>query len=638
MAATSTSSWVLCVLNSPLLTLGVALTVGVLATLVARRVGVPTIVALLVSGMICGVSGVVKPETLGEGGLDALVRGAVFIILFEGSLSLQPSAWRAHGGPIASLVTVGASVTWLGSTLAAHYVLGLNWWVATITGAVLIVTGPTVVIPLLRAVRPNARLREILRWEGILIDPIGAIAAVVAFEFVVSALDVGSGESLTMLSAVVVYGWHTLAGILCGVTGGLVINFGLRLPYLVPRDLATPFAFAAMLAAALAAEMWQPEAGIFAAPVAGVCVAMLNPPRLSEIERFNGELTTMLLAVLFVILAADVDPESVWNLGASGLLFLVALQGVRLCSVAVSTIGSALSWRERLFLGWLAPRGIVAASMASVFGAVLASETALVGADQIVPVTFLVITGTVVVQGLGARFVGRLLGVLAPEARNIVIAGATNFSINLALALQEAGVEVAIVDKNEEKVAMAEGAGILAYAGDVLAPASYHDLDLESTGAYLAATSSDKVNGLAALLASEIIGEDAVLQLPTGIGAFGLAATESMAIRRPLAFGELFTLASLNRILREGARMRCVTTEQALRASELRYQIESDLRPLLAIDRAGHVAFVRERDALLPPGIVIGIEQLPAWALTADRLFQSSDERPGLSPEAEPTS
>ncbi|GIW71368.1 MAG: cation:proton antiporter [Planctomycetota bacterium] len=607
-----------------------ALAIGLGAFLVAGRLRVPAIVPLLLFGMLSGPAllGVVRPTALGTSGLKAIVLGAVLVILFEGSLSLRLPALQAHGGPITRLVTLGALVTWFGATLACRLVLGVGWPVAVLTGAILIVTGPTVVLPLLRNVRPNARLREILRWEGILIDPIGAIAAIVTFDFL---LAVHRGGEATIGAAVLDYLWMALDGTLFGALGALVIYGGLRAPKLVPRELVTPFALAVMLAAAAGAETVEHESSLFAAVVAGVLLAALSPPHFGEIERFKGELTTVLLAVLFVLLAASLEPAEMAALGWRGVLFVAALQVVRLVCVLVCTAGTDLRWPERLFLAWLSPRGIVAASVASIFGARLVSE-GIAGAETIVPVVFLVILATVTVQGLLARPVGSWLGVLAPPRRNIVIAGATPFSVALARALERAGIETVIIERSPSKARAAEDLGAVVYEGDALAPATYADVDLEATGAYLAATTNDEVNGLAAHLASEIIGAEHVLQLPSGEHSFDLIAHESAAMRSPLAFGERFTLASLDRALRQGARIVVHELAAPETAPALRARLGTDFRPLITIEaRTGMPSFVSERGARLPAGRVVGIENLPPALLPDD---PASPARPTASASA----
>lgn len=602
--------------TDPLTVMCLALAVGLFAFLLAGRLGIPAIVPLLLFGMASGPwgLGLVRVDTLAQPLLRSTVLGAVLVILFEGSLSLRIEAFRRHGGPITRLVTVGALITWVGATLVCHHVLGLAWRTSLVIGAVLIVTGPTVVIPLLRSVRPNARLREVLRWEGILIDPIGAIAAIVTFEFIIA------GEAASFGPALLDYLGRSAVGLVAGAIGGVLIDRGLRRSALVSRELATPFALGVMLLTSVLAESVAHESSLFAAPVAGVVLAALAPPRLHEIERFNGEVTTILLAVLFTLLAASVDPASLRAIGWRGALgLLLGLQLVRLVSVVASTAGTSLTWRERLFLAWLAPRGIVAASVASIFGTELV-RFGLPGAERIVPVTFVVILGTVIIQGLLARRVGQWLGVLAPPQRGVVIAGATPFGVALAKALQRAGLEPVVVDRDPRKIAWAEREGVVVYEGDVLSPATYADIDLENTGVYLAATTSDKVNGLAAQLAREILGEKAVMQLPSGQHTFDLLQSGSAAMRSPLAFGERFTLTALDdALLRGGAEITVREIDRPMTAGALRASQRTDFRPLVVIDaRTGRPAFVRSRGVTLPPGKVIGVEKLPPSLLPDD--------------------
>jgi len=592
--------------SQQLVTLGAALAVGVAAFTIAHRLRVPAIVPLLAAGVIFGpyALGLVVPATLGAG-LKTLILVAVSVILFEGSLSLRLPEYRAHRGPITRLVTLGAVVTWVGATLAARFCFDITWSTALLLGSILIVTGPTVVIPLLRTVRPRANIREILRWEGILIDPIGAIAAVVALDFVLA------GEAATLGGAVFSYLRRAAVGTALGVAAALLIDRALRARNaIVSPDLVNPFALAVVLAAVVGAEVIAPESALFTSTAAGVILANLHPPRLHEIERFKGELTTVLLALLFVVLAARLEPRALADLGAGGALFLLALLAVRGVAVFASTVGAGVTGAERAFMTWMSPRGVVAASVASLFSEYLRERGDPDGGRIVLSAVFLVIGGTVIVQGLLARPVGRLLGVLAPDARGVLIVGAGPFGIALGKALADSGVDVVVLDRSDLKAGLAEGLGLVAYAGDALSPATYADIDLESIGAFLAATPNDEVNALAAGLASETLRVSAVLQLPTGSAAVGAAGRSAM-VRFPLAFGERFTLEALETALEKGARIVARKVETATRAADLRLAVGTDFRPLIVLDKSRHPGFVRDRGAKVPAGIAVGIEGLP---------------------------
>ncbi len=537
-----------------LLTVGVAAFAGVLAMLVAARFNVPAIVLLLATGAALGKqgAGLVRPDALG-GGLKILVEFAVTVILFEGALSLRANQFRANSRPIRNLLTIGAAVTFLGCTAAAHFVLGFGFTHAVVTGAILIVTGPTVVTPLLRFIRPKPHLAEILRWEGILIDPIGALVAVVVLELVVT----GGLEHASFLQAARSYAGSMLAGGAVGVAAGLLLDALLRRPELVEEDLRSPLALALAFAAFAGAESIARDSGLFAATAGGLVVAAREPPGLEEIERFKGALTSFVLAVIFVLLAAIVDLRAVAGLGWRGPLFLLALVAVRAACVAVSTAGSGLRLAEKAFLAWLAPRGVVAAAVASLFTEILVARGDP-GALQIRAAVFFVIVGTVIVQGATARPLARRLGLLAPERDEVVIVGAERFGRALAAELARAGVRVTLIDKNPAKLGGFEGTpNVRTLAADAHDRDETAAIDRGAVALMIAATPNDEANALVCAAFEPDVGKNRVWQLPASARALARGERHA-ATRWSFAFGERLTLEDLEAALWAGGRLRTV--------------------------------------------------------------------------------
>ena len=490
--------------RSPALTVAIALAVGMACQALARHLRIPGIVLLLAAGVLLGpeVLNVVRPDTLGSG-LQLVVGMSVAIILFEGGLNLSIGRLRGEATTIRRLVTVGAVVTGAGGTLAARWVMGWSWELAVLFGTLVIVTGPTVMTPILRRISVNRNLHTILEAEGVLIDPVGAVMAVVALEVVLSIHAPGTGvaaaELLGLPSRLVLGG-------AVGLAGGVAIGLLLRVERWVPQGYENVFTLSLVLVVFEASEAMQPESGIMAAAVAGMVVGNMGTHVEQELKEFKEQLTVMLIALLFVLLAATVRMEAVTSLGWPGLLTIAVLMFVvRPLDVAVSTWGSDLTLRERAFLSWLAPRGIVAAAVASLFAQWLGTE-GMAGGEQLQAMVFLVIAVTVVLQGGTARLVARALGVSRDGPRGWALVGANALGRCLARVLRSAGEEVVIVDANSRACEEAEREGLRVVYGDATSERARRQADMESRRGVLAVTPNSALN---VLLAREIGEEEA---------------------------------------------------------------------------------------------------------------------------------
>ena len=375
------------------LTVALALAAGMVAQSVALHLRIPGIVILLGAGILLGpdVAGVILPESLGTA-LPMLVGFAVAVILFEGGMNLNVKRLREQAGVIQLLLTVGALTTAAGGTIAARLLMEWPWRIAILFGTLVIVTGPTVITPLLRRIKVQRKLETILEAEGVLIDPIGAVIAVVALETVVGLT--GAGVTPGIVGVIGRLG----VGLAAGAAGGLVIAFLLRFRKVVPEGLENVFTLSAVLALYQICNFMIAESGIMAVTTAGLVVGNMRTRVHRDLAEFKEQLTVMLIGMLFVLLAADVRLESLRALGEPGLLTVAALMFVvRPVNVALSTWKSGLTLREKAFLAWLAPRGIVAAAVASLFAETLAAE-GIAGGDEIRALVFLVIAATVLVQ------------------------------------------------------------------------------------------------------------------------------------------------------------------------------------------------------------------------------------------------
>lgn len=481
---------------------------GVVAQWFAWRLKLPSILLLLVFGFIAGpVTGFIEPDLLFGESLFPLVSIFVALILFEGGLSLKISELRATGNVVQRLISAGALVTWFLTSLGALYILEMDLMMSVLLGAVTLVTGPTVVIPLLRLVRPKGRISSVLKWEGILIDPVGAVLAVLVFEAIIA----GRFHEVPSMAAAGILKTF-LTGTLMGGAGALAIVLFLR-HYLIPDFLQSPVTLMSVVGVFTASNIVQAESGLLAVTVMGIALTNQRFVDVKHIIEFKENLRVLLLAVLFITLSARLELSDFQGLGLRSIVFLAGLiLVVRPMAVLASTLGSDLSWKERVFTAFIAPRGIVAASVASVFALEL-SRAGFSGANVLASVTFLIIIGTVVFYGLTASALARALNLAQPSPQGVLIIGAHPWTISIAKAVKEAGFKVVMVDTNWENITAARMAGVQTYYGSALSDSILRDLDLEGIGRVLALTPNYSVNSLAVLRFNEVFDKSELYQL-----------------------------------------------------------------------------------------------------------------------------
>lgn len=460
----------------------------------AWRLKLPAILFLLLSGILAGpVLGWLDPQEMFGPLLMPLVSLAVALILFEGSLTLHLSEWREIGSVVHRLVTLGALSTWAVITLATHWLLGFDWMLALLFGTLTLVTGPTVIVPMLRVVRPKASIANILRWEGIVIDPIGALLAVVVYSFIIASAE-GEGLSHSLLT----FGGVILCGSLFGIAGGWILGTIMRRQWL-PEYLHNLATLAGVLGIFIASNQMMHESGLLAVTLMGMWMANMKGVDVRHILHFKENLSVLLISGLFILLAARLDLNALIALGPLVLILLLVIQLIaRPLNVLLSTAGSSLNWRERALLAWIAPRGIVAAAVSAIF-AIRLDQAGHEGALLLVPLTFAVIIGTVVLQSATARPLARLLNVAEPAPSGFLIVGANGPARIIAKALQQLGSRVLLTDSSWENIRAARMEGLPTYFGN---PASQHadaHLDLVGLGHLLALSPSGELNTLAAM-------------------------------------------------------------------------------------------------------------------------------------------
>lgn len=434
---------------------------GCLLTVLARRLHLPTIVLLLLGGFALGPEGlnVLQSSALGEF-LPMIVSLAVGLILFEGALTLDLKEFKQTSIVIKRLLTVGVLITWLGAALTAYLVFDTSPDFALLMGSLIIVTGPTVIVPLLRRIRLQQKLGSILHWEGVLIDTIGVFIAILCFEWVVE----GGGAVAIPSFLIRVFG-----GIVIGLIGGFSIYWLMRKNW-VPDNIINAFALASAVLIFGATEMIKPEAGLLSVTIAGLIVAIKKPRQLREIKAFKAEIVDLLIGMLFLLLVAGLEFQQFidfFKQGGVWVLFSVILI-IRPISIAASSWGTPLNLREKALLSWVAPRGVVAASMASLFALSLSGKEDPAGDPALLEsFVYSIICATVLIQGLSAGLVAKVLGLQRPAPNDWVIIGAHHFGRELARNLIREGEQnVLLLDTNAWNIALARQEGLPALNGD----------------------------------------------------------------------------------------------------------------------------------------------------------------------------
>ena len=477
----------------------------------AWRVRMPAILFLLAGGLTAGpMLGWLQQEPLFGDLLFPLISLAVAVILFEGSLTLQYREIKGHGRMVRNLIPVGSVVTALIGTLAVKWILDVSWAVALLFGAISIVTGPTVIAPLLRSVRPRQNLANILRWEGIIIDPVGALLAVLVFEAIISW-----GQGNVFWHSVYIFGKTVAVGLLLGAVAGWLNGLALR-KHLLPQYLHNAGTLTFMLGVYALSNELAHESGLLTVTVMGIWMANMKMVPIDDILEFKESLSVLLISALFIILAARVDFGAIAELGWGLVAVLAILMLVaRPLSILLSAIGTKLNWREKLFLSWVAPRGIVAAAVSALFAFQLQNQ-GYEDAGALVPLVFMLIIATVTLQSLTARPIARLLGVAEPAAFGFLILGANSGARAIGHALHKNEIPVVLTDTNWENVRQARMDGLKVYFGNPTSEHAATHLDLTGVGKLLVISPYKHLNSLATYHFLDWFGANSVYSLSEG--------------------------------------------------------------------------------------------------------------------------
>lgn len=496
---------------------------GIIAQWVAWRLKLPAILPLIIIGLLVGPfstlytgdgSKLIEPVWNGTSGLFPgemiyyIVSLSISIILFEGGLTLKRSELSNVGPVISKLITLGSIVTFFGAGIASHYIFGLSWPISFLFSSLIIVTGPTVITPILRNIPLRKEVSAVLKWEGILIDPIGALVAVLVYEFI--SIEAGAGFTKTALIA---FGEILLFGISFGFTFAHALGFAIKRKW-IPHYLLNVVTLSMVLLVFVGSDIFAHESGLLAVVVMGMVLGNIDLPNIKELLYFKESLSVLLISFLFILLAANINLDDlllVYN-EKTALLFGAVVILIRPLGVFLSARGSSLKFNERFFISWVGPRGIVAAGIASLFGSklVAAGEP---GAEYITPLVFVVVLGTVLLNAATARIVAKWSKVYLDRSDGILIVGASKTSQLIAQYLQENDRHVVIMDNNEINIRKAADRGLDAFKGNIFSDTITDNIELNDVGYLLAFTGNEEINDFALNRFKKNFGENGTFRL-----------------------------------------------------------------------------------------------------------------------------
>lgn len=579
-----------------LISLATIAVLGITCQWLAWFIRLPSIMFLLICGLVLGpFTGMLEPDLLFGDLLFPFVSLSVAVILFEGSLTLNIDEIRELKSVVRNLISIGALITWGVTALATHHILNFPLTLSFLFGAVVVVTGPTVIIPMLRTIRPNASISSILRWEGIVIDPLGALLAVLVFNFIIS-----SQQENALGNILFIFGNLVLVGSSIGAIAALALGFVLK-RHLVPEYLRNVLTLTLVVAVYVMSDIVEHESGLLAVTVMGMTLANMKEVNIDDILDFKESLSVILISTLFIVLAARIDVYQLISIGVPSLLLLAVVMFIaRPLAVFASTIGSELNVREKILIAWIGPRGIVCAAVAALF-AIRLEEAGFEEARLLVPLAFLIIIGTVLVQSVTAKHLATLLGVREPPPVGLLIIGAGNVARTIGKALQAMDFKVVLTDSNWENTRVARMEGLDTYYGNPISEHADRNLELVGIGRMLAMSGRVNLDILAGLRFRGDFGSNNIFEVAT---TRDQVITDKHKIstrhRGKQLFGEEITHGTLATWIRNGAEIRNTQLSEEFDFSHYQAQYGDDCIPLFAIDARGRLQPFTVEDSISP--------------------------------------
>ncbi|NEW79754.1 MAG: sodium:proton antiporter [Gelidibacter sp.] len=576
---------------------------GIIAQWVAWKLKLPAILPLILIGLLVGpVSTLIsadgtkwlEPVWNGTEGLFPderlfnFVSLAISIILFEGGLTLKKEEILNVGPAILKLITLGSLVTFFGAGFATHFIFNISWQISFLFSALIIVTGPTVIAPILRNIPLKKDVSAVLKWEGILIDPIGALAAVLIFEFI----RVGEGYNYT-IEALIEFGKIVVVGFTIGFASAYAFYFSIK-KKLIPHYLLNVVSLAIVLAVFVLSDLFAHESGLLTVVIMGMVLGNLKVEELKEIRYFKESLSILLISILFILLSANINISEMlllyrWETLA---LFVIVVFVLRPLGVFLSTTNSGLSLNEKLFISWVGPRGIVAAGIASLFGLKLSMQGEP-DAEYITPLVFMVVLGTVLLNATTARLFAKLTGVFLKSSDGIMMIGGSNFARLIADYLKKNGRRVVIIDNNSDNINRAKLLGLEAMKVNVYEDDLSEDVELNDIGYLLALTGSRSLNKYVIEKYAEKFGEN---------GAFRIVSTDELINEIEISKENLFThkddFINLSEVVRDFPFINEVNVESREHFNRLLKEIgyETHAIPVFLKDESGFIHIISSLD------------------------------------------
>jgi len=500
------------------------LILGVLSQYFAWKFKIPAILPLIMTGLIVGPISAEYFSSDGTKWIEPIWNGtegllpeqilfhfislSIGLILFEGGLTLKFSELKKMGPVIAKLITLGAITTFIGVAIPTHYILGISWEISFLFSALVIVTGPTVISPILRNIPLKKNVSTLLKWESILIDPIGALVAVLVFEFI----NAGEDKSYSLITFYE-FSKFLFLGILIGYVSAKLIAFSIK-KNLIPNFLINVLVLGSVLTVFVFSEVFAHESGLLSVVVMGVFLGNSDLPQFDDLMKFKESISVLLISILFILLASNIQLSDIklilnWQ---SLLVFSILILVIRPLGVFISTSNSSLSYQEKIFISWIGPRGIVAAGIASLFGIKLVSD-GMENAEFLSPMVFMVVFGTVFLNSLTARTLSKILGVFLKNSEDMLIIGASKFSRQIALYLESTGKKVVLTDSNKSKVSEAKRNGLNAINSDIYSNELLNDLELSEVGYLFALTGNEEIDKYAVRKFKSQFGENGAFRL-----------------------------------------------------------------------------------------------------------------------------
>ncbi len=562
-------------------------TITLLVQWLAWWIKTPAILFLLLIGLLIGpVFGWFSPNEVFGNLLNPMISLSVAVILFEGSLTLNVQHIRGLEGVIRNLLTLGIAITWLLTAVFCHYLIGLTWAIALLLGAICTITGPTVVLPMLRTISPNQQLTNILRWESIGADPIGALLAIIvlAGTLTFQRHEPGLLFLLSSLETLVI-------GIGVGIVFGYFLGKALQLQW-IPDFLHNVATLCIVLFAYALASSLKESAGLLSVTLMGLWLANRHEQIASDLLGFKESLSILLISGLFLLIAAQMNLSQTIQLILPACVILLTLQFIiRPISIACCTFKSELSFKEKLFLAWLAPKGIVSASVAALF--VIQLENSQVAqASILLQLVLLIIIGTVLFQGVTALPLARKLGVCDPEPNGILIIGANPVAQSIGKALQDQGIRVLLTAFEWHHSHTARMSGLPIYYGNPISDHADRHLDLIGLGKLFSLSHYNDLNALAAVRYTKEFGKRDVYAMPVSDHhADSMSDKHDVAKRHHgrTLFTKDITLDSFQHTLNQGGAIRSTTLSDNFTLDDYNAQYGEQALLLFAINPKGRL-------------------------------------------------